>query len=43
MDVQVGDILVMKKAHPCGSKQWHVLRSGMDFLSLIHISEPTRP
>ena len=31
MDVQVGDILVMKKEHPCGSKQWHVLRSGMDF------------
>ena len=20
----------MKKEHPCGSKQWHVLRSGMD-------------
>ena len=37
MDVQVGDILVMKKEHPCGTKQWLVLRSGMD-LSLIHIS-----
>ena len=22
MDVQVGDILTMKKPHPCGSKQW---------------------
>ena len=31
MDVQVGDILVMKKEHPCGSRQWQVLRSGMDF------------
>ena len=31
MDVQVGDILVMKKEHPCGAKQWLVLRSGMDF------------
>ena len=31
MDVQVGDTLVMKKEHPCGSKQWLVLRSGMDF------------
>ena len=31
MDVQVGDILVMKKEHPCGTKQWLVLRSGMDF------------
>lgn len=31
MDVQVGDILVMKKEHPCRTKQWLVLRSGMDF------------
>ena len=31
MDVQVGDILEMKKAHPCGSKEWKVLRIGMDF------------
>lgn len=31
MDVQVQDVLVMKKAHPCGEKQWLVLRSGMDF------------
>lgn len=31
MDVQVKDILVMKKEHPCGSREWLVLRSGMDF------------
>lgn len=31
MDVQVGDILEMKKPHPCGSKNWLVLRVGMDF------------
>ena len=31
MDVQVQDVLVMKKPHPCGSRQWLVLRSGMDF------------
>lgn len=31
MDVRVGDILVMKKQHPCGSKEWLVLRVGMDF------------
>ena len=31
MDVRVGDELVMKKAHPCGSRQWLVLRVGMDF------------
>ena len=31
MDVRVGDTLELKKAHPCGSKQWLVLRVGMDF------------
>ena len=31
MDIQVGDILTMKKAHPCGSQEWLVLRVGMDF------------
>ena len=30
MDIQVGDILTMKKAHPCGSQEWLVLRVGMD-------------
>ena len=30
MDVQVGDILVMKKEHPCGSRRWEVMRVGMD-------------
>lgn len=31
MNVQVGDVLDMKKEHPCGSKRWTVLRVGMDF------------
>ena len=31
MDVQVGDILEMKKPHPCGGRRFLVLRSGMDF------------
>ena len=31
MDIQVGDKLRMKKAHPCGSKDWLVLRIGADF------------
>ena len=31
MDVRLGDVLTMKKEHPCGSKQWLVLRTGMDF------------
>ena len=35
MDVQVGDILEMKKPHPCGSRRFLVLRSGMDFRSAV--------
>jgi len=31
MDIKVGDSLLMKKPHPCGSKQFEVLRIGMDF------------
>ena len=31
MDIRVQDILVMKKAHPCGDERWEVLRTGMDF------------
>ncbi len=31
MDVRLQDILIMKKEHPCGSKNWVVLRTGMDF------------
>lgn len=31
MDVRVGDVLEMKKQHPCGEKRFYVMRSGMDF------------
>ena len=31
MDVRVGDKLIMKKNHPCGSNEFAVLRIGMDF------------
>lgn len=31
MDIQVGDVLKMKKPHPCGSREWEVLRIGADF------------
>ena len=30
MDIRVNDVLVMKKAHPCGSDRWLVLRTGAD-------------
>ena len=31
MDVRVGDVLELKKDHPCASRRWEVLRVGMDF------------
>ena len=31
MDVQINDKIELKKAHPCGSRLWLVLRIGMDF------------
>lgn len=31
MDVKVGDMLEMKKEHPCGNKSFLLLRAGMDF------------
>lgn len=31
MDYKVGDIVQMKKGHPCGENEWEVLRVGMDF------------
>ena len=31
MDIRVGDVLTMKKQHPCGADRWQVLRVGMDF------------
>ena len=31
MDIRLKDVLVMKKAHPCGEKRWLVLRTGADF------------
>ena len=31
MDIQIGDIIKLKKQHPCGSKEWEVLRVGADF------------
>lgn len=31
MDIRVGDILEMKKEHPCGSSRMEVIRVGADF------------
>ena len=27
---QLNDIVVMKKAHPCGSNEWQIIRMGAD-------------
>lgn len=29
-DVKLGDIVQMRKPHPCGSEQWTVIRTGAD-------------
>ena len=31
MEFQIGDIVKLKKAHPCGTNEWEILRVGMDF------------
>lgn len=31
MDIRVGDVITMKKNHPCGDNRFLILRSGMDF------------
>lgn len=30
MEISPGDVLVMKKDHPCGRNQWLVLRTGAE-------------
>ncbi|MDD2620062.1 MAG: DUF951 domain-containing protein [Syntrophomonadaceae bacterium] len=31
MKINVGDVLELKKPHPCGGKTFEVMRTGMDF------------
>lgn len=31
LNYEVGDIVTLKKAHPCGSSRWKILRVGADF------------
>ena len=31
MNIKVGDRVIMKKKHPCGSDRFDVLRVGLDF------------
>ena len=32
LQYDVGDIVKLKKPHPCGSQEWEILRVGADFL-----------
>lgn len=31
MDYKIGDIVKLKKKHPCGSRLWEITRVGIDF------------
>jgi len=30
MKIEIGDVLVLKKGHPCGENNWKVIRVGAD-------------
>lgn len=30
-EYNLGDIIETKKPHPCGSRQWKIIRTGMDY------------
>lgn len=30
LDLQLGDIVKMRKTHPCGSDEWQIVRVGAD-------------
>ncbi|MEX1378191.1 MAG: DUF951 domain-containing protein [Eubacteriales bacterium] len=30
LDYKLGDIVMMKKPHPCGSNRWEIVRTGAD-------------
>ncbi len=30
MEIQLGDIVRLKKQHPCGGNEWQVVRLGLD-------------
>lgn len=31
MNLELGDIVIMKKPHPCGSKEFEITRLGVDY------------
>lgn len=47
MEYQVGDIVKLKKKHPCGSELWEITRVGVDFklkcMGCSHVIVVERP
>lgn len=37
MDIELGDVLRLRKPHPCGSYEWEVVRLGAD-IGLVCLS-----
>ena len=31
MNLELGDVVIMKKPHPCGSKEFEITRLGVDY------------
>lgn len=31
MDFEVGQVIRLKKQHPCGTNEWEIIRTGADF------------
>ena len=31
MNYNIGDFVVLKKGHPCGTNEWEIIRNGADF------------
>ena len=31
LNYEIGDVVKLKKPHPCGSSEWEILRVGADF------------
>lgn len=47
MDYQIGDIVILRKQHPCGNNKFQIIRVGVDFkfkcLKCDHIIAVQRP
>lgn len=31
MEYNLGNVVVLKKGHPCGTNEWEIVRTGADF------------